>query len=173
MTAGFDDVALRSVIVGLGAGLTVAPGRLIASFSARLPLVGRAIALVELFRLSATYLGAPVLLQVVAVSAGRYYGMLAKVAPARVTGTVQTFVQSGTAPGLTPAQRALLRRATAMATHDAFVVLCYLLLLGILLIAGVFVLSRARLTAPDFDRYLTGDKPAFASPPVIRGASSD
>ncbi len=66
-TSGFDDVAVRSAIVGLGAGLTVAPGRLIASFSARLQLVGRAIALVELFRLSATYLGAPVLLRAVGV----------------------------------------------------------------------------------------------------------
>jgi len=58
-TSSFDDVAVHSAVFGLGAGLTVAPGRLIASFSAKLQLVGRAIALVELFRLSATYLGAP------------------------------------------------------------------------------------------------------------------
>ncbi len=173
VTAGFDDVALRSAIVGLGAGLTVAPGRLIASFSAKLHLVGRAIALVELFRLSATYLGAPVALRAVGVSAARYYGTLAKVAPARATGTVQTFLQSGAAPGLTPAQRALLRQATVRAAHDAFVVLCYLLLLGMLLIAGIFMFSRARLNAPDFKRYLHGDEPAFASPPVIPGARSD
>jgi len=90
-----------------------------------------------------------------------------------VTGTVQTFLQSGAAPGLTPVQLALLRRATVMATHDAFVVLCYLLLLGMLLMAGVFALSRARLNAPDFERYLHSDKPAFDSPPVIPGTGSD
>jgi len=88
-------------------------------------------------------------------------------------GTVQAFLQGGAAPGLTPAQRALLRRAVVMATHDAFVVLYYLLLLGMLLIAGIFVFSHARLNAPNFERYLRDDEPAFASPPVIPGARSD
>jgi len=108
-TSSFDDVALRSAIVGLGAGLTVAPGRLIASFSAKLHLVGRAIALVELFRLSATYLGAPVALGAVGVSAARYYGMRAKVAPARVTGMVRTFLQSARCYDRRPSGRSTTR----------------------------------------------------------------
>lgn len=63
-SAGAGVVSIAALLLGLGAGATVAPGLWLAAFSLPSKMVGRTLALVELVRSEADFILAPILLRV-------------------------------------------------------------------------------------------------------------
>jgi len=136
------------VVVPLAVGLVALAGPLVTEFRAEEPLLP-----VKPLSTAFSLMGT-----ITAMVAGAAYVALLQLSSTFLT----------TIPTLTPLRNGLAYWPNVFTTAvgGALFVVC-------LNTRWAIALSRARLNAPDFERYLHGDEPAFASPPVIPEASSD
>ncbi len=141
------SVSWLCLIGGFGAGLSVSPGLFVIALSFEKKLVGRAIALLNLFRLTAGFVSAPGVEHTIGSRAGN--------AGARA------FLTGRSHPA--GAELDALRRALAAAISDAYVIVIVLALIGIAGVVLVLVATRVQLRAPDLRKFDDG-KPALETP---------
>jgi hypothetical protein len=157
-----NTVSLLSVIAGFGAGLSVTPGLFLVTLSFERPLLGRAIALLNLFRLTGGFISAPGVEHTIGGRAGDYLQALDPALPAaQVESTIRAFATGAPLPFIVPVD--LLRRALALAIEDSYTIVLVLALLGVVAIGFVLVTTHVPLRAPDLARFDAG-KPALETP---------
>jgi EmrB/QacA subfamily drug resistance transporter len=160
-TTGDGQILLLSAVLGFGAGVTIAPGIILAALSVPGPLIGRALALINLFRLVGAYLAAPPLIHAIGthttihaadLAAQVQAGSPASLAvTAQITRLVQFYTAHGVPPTLARAQasatlgQALYRQALVLGISDVCGVVVILTVLGIIAVA--LILASAALWA--------------------------
>jgi MFS family permease len=153
------SVGWLCVIAGFGAGLSVTPGLFLVTLSFERPLVGRAIALLNLFRLTGGFISAPGVEHTIGSRAGDHLRVLDPSIPAAlVEREVRAFATGAAVPFTVPI--GLLRKALAMGIADAYVIVLVLAILGIGAIGFLLVTTHVPLRAPDLTRFDQG-KPAL------------
>lgn len=134
----------------LGAGLTVTPGLVIAGLSVESQLVARAVAAVELLRLTFGFVTSPGAQHTMLLHSGN-------------ESAIATFVMTGVAPGLTHAAA-----AHALLTGMQWT-LAYVSAGCVLAIAFTMAMLRiyySRPEPPDLRAFVKEGKPAYSSPPL-------
>lgn len=142
----------------LASGLTVTPGLFIAGLSVKRDLVGRAIAVLELYRLAAGYASSPVYNRFLTGATLRRF-------PAGRAPDPKAFAHyllTGTVPGNVPALS--LQTALLATLHQGFYALAGLSALAGVALVAVLAFSPARLHAPDLKRFVNEGEPALESP---------
>jgi MFS family permease len=158
---GPREVTWICVLSAFGAGLSVSPGLFVITLSFERALLGRAIALLNLFRLTGGFISAPGVEHTIGSHAQAHLVALdPSMAPvaeravrALVVGRVVPYAQTSDA----------LRRALAFGIADAYVVIAVLALAGVTAIAVLLLATHVRLRAPDLRRFDDG-KPALEAP---------
>jgi hypothetical protein len=123
--------------------------------------VGRAIALLNLFRLTGGFISAPGVEHTIGSQAVAHLRALDPTAPANSDAVVRALVVGRVVPYAQPSQ--VLRRALALGIADAYVVIVALALLGIAAVAVVLFVAHVPLRAPNPRRFDEG-KPALDAP---------
>jgi MFS family permease len=155
-------VAWLALIGGFGAGLSVSPGLFVVTLSFERALVGRAIALLNLFRLTGGFVSSPGVEHTIGSQAQRHLRAIdPSLPPPAAEHLVRTFI---TGRALPPgAQLGVLKRALALGIDDAYVIVLLLALAGALAIAALLIATHVRLRAPDLARFDKGE-PALDAP---------
>ncbi|HEY4440213.1 MAG TPA: MFS transporter, partial [Candidatus Elarobacter sp.] len=159
------EVSWLSVAAGFGAGLCVSPGLFLIALSFERALVGRAVALLNLFRLTGGFISAPGVEHTIGSRAAAHLRELdPSIPPATADAAVRAFATG--APS-TPAHVGvdLLRRALALGIADAYGIVTTLALAGTAAIVVLIVIGHIPLRAPDLKRFDEG-KPALDPRPL-------
>ncbi|HEY0394150.1 MAG TPA: MFS transporter [Candidatus Elarobacter sp.] len=153
-------VAWLCLIGGFGAGLSVSPGLFVVTLSFERALVGRAIALLNLFRLTGGFVSAPGVEHTIGTRAETH---LHATDPslAHANELVRTFITGRDVAAGAPLDA--LRRALALGIHDAYAIVLLLSLAGIAAIAALLLATRVTLRAPDLAKFDHGE-PALDAP---------
>ncbi len=155
------SVGWLCLIGGFGAGLSVSPGLFVIALSFEKALVGRAIALLNLFRLTAGFVSAPGVEHTIGSRArDRLAAFDPSAAPAADAG-VRAFLVGRSHPA--GAELDALRGALAAAISDAYAIVLVLGLIGIAAIAVLLLATHVPLRAPDLKKFDDG-KPALEAP---------
>jgi MFS family permease len=149
------------LIGGFGAGLSVSPGLFVIALSFEKKLVGRAIALLNLFRLTAGFVSAPGVEHTIGSRARDKVVALDPAVAHSADAAVRAFLTGRSHPA--GAELDALRRALAAAISDAYVIVAVLGLIGIAAVAAVLVATHVELRAPDLKEFDDG-KPALETP---------
>ena len=156
------SVGWLCLIGGFGAGLSVSPGLFVVTLSFERALVGRAIALLNLFRLTGGFVSAPGVEHTIGSRAQTHLHALDPSLPeVVVSSVVRTFVTGRPVPHAEPL--ATLKRALALGIDDAYMIVLALSLAGIVAIAVLLIATRVKLRAPDLKKFDEG-KPALVTP---------
>jgi MFS family permease len=163
-----NTVSWLCVIAGFGAGLSVTPGLFLVTLSFERPLVGRAIALLNLFRLTGGFISAPGVEHTIGSRAGDYLQALDPALPAaQVEPAVRAFATGAAVPFTVPVD--VLRRVLALGIADSYAIVLVLAIIGVVAIGLVVVTTHVPLRAPDLARFDAG-KPALETPALsVRG----
>lgn len=155
------DAGWIGMVGGFGAGLSVSPGLFVVALSFERALVGRAVALLNLFRLTGGFISAPGVLHFIG---SHTTSRLTADDPATRTvadASARAYVSGNALPAAVP--RAELEHALAAGIADAYVLIALLALGGLIAIAALLIATRYRLRAPDLARFDAGH-PAFDTP---------
>jgi MFS family permease len=159
------SVGWLCLIGGFGAGLSVSPGLFVVTLSFERALVGRAIALLNLFRLTGGFISAPGVEHTIGSRAQTHLHALDPSLPEPLaSGVVRAFVTARPLPHAVPAGE--LQRALALGIADAYVIVLVLALAGIAAIAALLIVTHVPLRAPDLRKFDEG-KPALETPAVV------
>jgi hypothetical protein len=162
---GCIGIAAALLIAGFGAGLSVSPGLFVVTLSFERALVGRAIALLNLFRLSGGFVSAPGVEHTIGSRAQAHLQALDPALPATLADrTVRGFVTGGAVPPGTPL--GALQHALALGIDDAYLIVFALSLAGVVAIAALLFTAHVELRAPDPARFDEG-KPALDAPALV------
>jgi MFS family permease len=154
------QVAWLCLIGGFGAGLSVSPGLFVVTLSFERALVGRAIALLNLFRLTGGFVSAPGVEHTIGSRAEHHLlALQPSLAPALAERTVRTALTGG----ISAAPQAILARVIALGIADAFLIVLALALAGIVAIAALLLATRVKLRPPDLAKFDAGE-PALETP---------
>jgi hypothetical protein len=160
-----SSVGWICLIAGFGAGLSVSPGLFVVTLSFERALVGRAIALLNLFRLSGGFVSAPGVEHTIGSRAQAHLQALDPALPATLADrTVRGFVTGGAVPPGTPL--GALQHALALGIDDAYLIVFALSLAGVVAIAALLFTAHVELRAPDPARFDEG-KPALDAPALV------
>jgi MFS family permease len=154
-------VAWLCMIGGFGAGLSVSPGLFVVTLSSERAIVSRAIALLNLFRLTGGFVSAPGVEHTIG---SRTVTHLNEIAPQASAASLDAHVRgfiTGTAPP--PLSPAVAHEALARGIDDGYVIVLLLALAGTAAIAALMLATRVPLRAPDLRKFDEGH-PALASP---------
>lgn len=155
-------VGWLSLIGGFGAGLSVSPGLFIVALSFERPLLGRAIALLNLFRLTGGFVSAPGVEHTIGSRAQAHLSEIDPALPATLgDAAVRAFITGRPPPAIAPV--AMMHHALALAIGDAYLIVLGLAVAGILAIATLLIATHVKLRAPDLARFDEG-KPALDAP---------
>jgi MFS family permease len=161
------EVGWLCAIAGFGAGLSVSPGLFLIALSFERQLVGRAVALLNLFRLTGGFISAPGVEHTIGSRAAAHLRALdPTVAATKADLAVRAFA-TGAHPPPAPIAEDLLRRALSLGIADAYWIIVALALAGTTAIVGLIAAAHVPLRAPDLARFDAG-KPALDA-----GAASD
>jgi hypothetical protein len=156
------------VVAGFGAGLSVTPGLFLVALSFERPLVSRAIALLNLFRLTGGFISAPGVEHTIGSRAGDYLSALnPALSAAQVEVAVRAFATGSAVPLTVPID--LLRRTLALAIADSYLIVLVLAIVGVAAIGFLVVTTHVPLRAPDLARFDQG-KPALETPALAARA---
>jgi MFS family permease len=155
-------VGWLSLIGGFGAGLSVSPGLFVVTLSFERALVGRAIALLNLFRLTGGFISAPGVEHTIGSRAQTHLHALGRALPqAAANDDVRPFITGRTLPG--GDQLRALQEALALGIADAYLIVLVIALAGIAAIAALLVTTHVPLRAPDLAKFDAGE-PALETP---------
>jgi MFS family permease len=150
------------LIAGFGAGLSVSPGLFLVTLSFERAMVSRAIALLNLFRLTGGFISAPGVEHTVGSRATTHLRMLDPALDPRTADTVvRAFVTGRTMPR--PESLDLLKQALANGIDEAYTIVLVLAIAGIAAIAALLLAGHVQLRAPDLEKFDAG-QPALAAP---------
>jgi MFS family permease len=156
------SVGWLCLIGGFGAGLSVSPGLFVVTLSFERKLVGRAIALLNLFRLTGGFISAPGVEHTIGTQATAHLRALDPALPAGVADdVVRAYLTGAPVPASVPLDT--LKHALKLGIDDAYLIVFVLALAGITAIAALLVATRTKLRAPDLAKFDEG-KPALAGP---------
>ncbi len=159
-------VALAVLLFSLGGGLTIAPGLLTMALGVRARYVGRAIALLALLRMNATYLTGPVMTAFAAWRSAAHVHDPG-VAAALRNASIHEYVAGGASlRGLDPALRDLVTNALLRGVHEGSALLALLSLGAIAVVVAIFRFSGVHLTDPRIGLFFTDGVP-LESPPLF------
>ena len=128
-------------------------------------MVARAIALLNLFRLTGGFISAPGVEHTIGSRAqGHLHALDSSLSAHLGADVVRAFVTGRPLPHLVPA--ASLKSALAAGIGDAYVILLVLALAGITAIAALLLTTHVKLRAPDLQRFDDG-KPALDAPELF------
>jgi MFS family permease len=162
-----SEVCCAMLLLALGAGLTITPGIFTMALGVDGRYVGRAVALLALLRMNASYLSGPVLSAFAAARTAAHV-RVPGVTPASLGAMVRDYVVAGAAPlDLNPAVRAQLEAAFIRGSHDGFTLLAGASLLAILVVLAIFRVSGLHLTDPKIRCFVTGQGFSLESPLVF------
>ncbi|HEX3549222.1 MAG TPA: MFS transporter [Candidatus Elarobacter sp.] len=151
------------LVSGFGAGLSVSPGLFVVTLASERAIVSRAIALLNLFRLTGGFVSAPGVEHTIGSRATTH---LLAIAPSstgvRLDEQVRAFIVGSGPP---PEAIGVARRALALAIDDAYVIVIVVALGGAALIAALMLAAHMRLQAPDLRRFDEGHA-ALTSPGI-------
>jgi MFS family permease len=153
------SVGWLCLLAGFGAGLSVSPGLFVVVLSFERSLVARAIALLNLFRLTGGFISAPGVEHTIGSRAqGHLHALDSSLSAHLGEDVVRAFVTGRPLPQPIPA--ASLKSALAAGIADAYLIVLVLALAGIAAIAALLLTAHFKLRAPDLQRFDDG-KPAL------------
>ncbi|MGD0476042.1 MAG: MFS transporter [Candidatus Velthaea sp.] len=153
------DVTALSFLAGLGSGAAVTPGLLLVALTYPRAQVGRAIAMLNLLRLTGTYITGPLAEHGIG-SQTRNHFAASRAARGAVDGPVREFVVYGhVAPGV---DLHALQAALAAGIRDIMAGVLVLACMGLALIAVLLVRLHRPLISPDLAAFDRG-QPALAT----------
>ncbi|MEA2688674.1 MAG: hypothetical protein QOD51_1281, partial [Candidatus Eremiobacteraeota bacterium] len=156
------SVGWLALIGGFGAGLSVSPGLFVVTLSFERALVGRAIALLNLFRLTGGFISAPGVEHTIGSQAKTHLHALdPSLSEPLASGIVRAFVTGR--PVVHAASLDALKHALALGIDDAYLIVLALSLAGIIAIAALLIGTHVKLRAPDLAKFDEG-KPALDAP---------
>jgi MFS family permease len=159
------SVAWLCVLAGFGAGLSVSPGLFVIVLSFEGALVARAIALLNLFRLTGGFISAPGVEHTIGSRAqGHLHALDSSLSAHLGQDAVRAFVTGRPLPHPVPA--ASLKSALAAGITDAYVIVLVLALAGVAAIAALLLTTHFKLRAPNLQRFDDG-KPALDAPALV------
>jgi MFS family permease len=162
-------VGWLSLIGGFGAGLSVSPGLFVVTLSFERALVGRAIALLNLFRLTGGFVSAPGVEHTIGTRSTLHLHALDPALKANAAdAVVRAYLTGAPLPSWVPLN--LLKRALALGIDDAYLIVVALALAGIIAIAALLLAAHVKLRAPDLAKFDEG-KPALTSPRPLPSAA--
>lgn len=160
-----SEVSWLSAISGFGAGLSVSPGLFVVTLSFERALVGRAIALLNLFRLTGGFISAPGIEHTIGSHVRDHLYAIDPAAATRIgEGAVRAFVTGRAVPAGVPLET--LRTALALGIADAYVVVLVVALCGVAAIAAIILAVHLPLRAPNLRRFDQG-QPALEAPVLV------
>jgi MFS family permease len=147
-------VTALSFLAGLGSGLAVTPGLLLVALTYPRAQVGRAIAMLNLLRLTGTYITGPLVEHNIGTRTRNYFAA-SRAARGAVDRPVREFVLYGhVAPGI---DKHTLQRALADGIHDTLAGVLVLACAGVVVIAVLLVRLHRPLFAPDLAAFDAGE----------------
>jgi hypothetical protein len=153
------QVTALSFLAGLGSGCAVTPGLLLVALTYERAQVGRAIAMLNLLRLTGTYVTGPLTEHSIG-SRTRDYFASARSARGATDGPVREFVVYGhVAPGI---DRHALQSALASGIHDTLFGILLLACAGLAAIAVLVIRLHRPLITPNLAAFDAG-KPALGT----------
>ena len=159
------SVGWLCLLGGFGAGLSVSPGLFVVVLSFERSLVARAIALLNLFRLTGGFISAPGVEHTIGSRAESHLHALDSSLSAHLgENAVRAFVTGRPLPQ--PVPLASLKSALAAGIDDAYVIVLVLALAGVALITALLLSTHFTLRAPDLQRFDDG-KPALDAPELV------
>ena len=159
------SVGWLCLLGGFGAGLSVSPGLFVVVLSFERALVARAIALLNLFRLTGGFISAPGVEHTIGSRAqGHLHALDSSLSAHLSEDAVRAFV---TGRALShPVPLASLKSALAAGIADAYVIVLVLAVAGTAAIAALLLTTHFKLRAPDLKRFDDG-KPALDAPALV------
>jgi MFS family permease len=152
-------VTALSFLAGLGSGCAVTPGLLLVALTYQRVQVGRAIAMLNLLRLTGTYITGPLVEHSIGSRTRNYYAS-SPTARGVVDGPVREFVLHGNVvPGI---DHAALQTALAAGMHDTLFGILLLACAGLAAIAVLVIRLHRPLITPDLAAFDAG-KPALTA----------
>jgi MFS family permease len=158
---GAREVEALCVLSAFGAGLSVSPGLFVVTLSFERARLGRAIALLNLFRLTGGFISAPGVEHTIGSHARDHLVALDPSASPLAENAVRALVVGQVVPYAPPS--AMLRHALALGIADAYAVIVVLALGGIAAVALLLLATHVPLRAPDPRRFDAGE-PALDAP---------
>jgi hypothetical protein len=160
-----SSVGWLCLIGGFGAGLSVSPGLFVVVLSFELKLAARAIALLNLFRLTGGFISAPGVEHTIGSRAqGHLHALDSSLSAHLGQDVVRAFVTGRPLPH--PVAAASLKSALSAGIADAYVIVLVLALIGVAAIAALLLTTHFKLRAPDLKRFDDG-KPALDAPALV------
>jgi MFS family permease len=154
------------LIAGFGAGLSVSPGLFLVALSFERALVARAIALLNLFRLTGGFISAPGVEHTIGSSATAHLKTLEPALdPHTAERVVRAFVTGRSMPSAVSIDP--LKHALVSGIDEAYVMVVILALVGAAAIAITLLAAHVPLRAPDLRKFDEG-KAALAAPGLQR-----
>ncbi len=161
-----SDVTALSFLAGLGSGLAVTPGLLLVALTYPRAQVGRAIAMLNLLRLTGTYVTGPLAEHRIGSRTLELF-VASRAARGADDRLVRDFVLHGSvAPGF---DKTALQAALAGGIHDTLSLMLLLVCAGLATIAVLLVRLHSPLRSPDLAAF-DGGRPAL--PNVVPGAAA-
>jgi MFS family permease len=154
----FGDVRWLSFAGGIGAGFAVTPGLFLVALTYEGKVVARAIAMLNLLRLTGTYISAPGVEHSIGTRARDWLAATGE-AHGNIDAIVRDFLTTGHVQA--GASITSLQDALGHGISDAFVIVLGLALIGVALIAFILIHEHVPLTAPDMKKFDEG-QPALA-----------
>jgi MFS family permease len=152
-TPAVYEVTALAFLAGLGSGCAVTPGLLLVALTYERAQVGRAIAMLNLLRLTGTYITGPLAEHTIGTRTRNYFAS-SRAARGAVDRPVRDFVLYGrTVPG---ADRHALQSALAGGIHDALLATLILACAGLAVIAVLLVRLHRPLISPDLAAFDAG-----------------
>jgi MFS family permease len=159
------SVGWLCLLAGFGAGLSVSPGLFVVVLSFEGALAARAIALLNLFRLTGGFISAPGVEHTIGSRAqGHLHALDASLSAHLSQDAVRAFVTGRALPQ--PVPLASLKSALAAGIADAYVIVLVLAVAGTAVIAALLLTTHFKLRAPDLQRFDDG-KPALDAPALV------
>lgn len=160
-----QSVGWLCLIAGFGAGLSVSPGLFLVTLSFEHALLARAIALLNLFRLTGGFISAPGVEHTIGSRAVTQLRALdPAIGPQAADRVVRAFVTGRALPRAEPLEP--LKAALAVGIDDAYTIVLVLAIAGIVAIATLLLVGHVKLRAPDLQKFDDG-KPALEAPALF------
>jgi MFS family permease len=159
-----QDAGWIGAVGAFGAGLSVSPGLFVVTLSFERALVGRAIALLNLFRLTGGFISVPGVQFWIGSQTAHHLAAVGAGPAAAVEAAARAYVTGNALPAGAP--RSALPHALSLGIADADVLIVALTAIGLIAIVALLRATHLKLRAPDLERFDRGE-PALGTPALV------